>query len=91
MLWSPVYLKRRLPRPLPTKDGGILYTVKDVRTYVLRLSESRADRRYWQRACELLLEQADVVALRPQVELALFCDAQLDIEAMDAAENLIAN
>jgi hypothetical protein len=85
MLWSPVYLKRRLPRPLPTKDGGILYTVKDVRTYVLRLPESRSERRYWQRVCQLLWDQADVVALSPQVELALFCDAQLDMEAMDTA------
>ena len=38
MLWSPVYLKRRLSRPLPTKNGGILSTVKDVRTYVLALA-----------------------------------------------------
>jgi hypothetical protein len=37
-------------------------TVKDVRTYVLALSESRSERRYWQRACQLLLDQADVEA-----------------------------
>jgi hypothetical protein len=85
MLWSPVYLKRRLPRPLPTKDGGILYTVADVRSYTLRLPESRSNRRYWQRACHLLLDQADVAALGPQVELALFCDAQLDIEMIHTA------
>jgi hypothetical protein len=77
MLWSPVYLKRRLPRPLPTKDGGILYTVADVRSYTLRLPG--------QRACHLLLGQADVAALGPQVELALFCDAQLDIEMIHTA------
>ena len=85
MLWSPVYLKRRLSRPLPTKNGGILSTVKDVRTYVLALPDSRSERRYWQRACQLLLDQADVEALSQQVELALFCDAQLDLEAMDTA------
>jgi hypothetical protein len=62
MLWSPVYLKRRLSRPLPTKNGGILSTVKDVRTYVLALPDSRSERRYWQRACQLLLDQADVGA-----------------------------
>jgi hypothetical protein len=83
MLWSPVYLKRRLPRPLPTKDGGILCTVKDVRTYVLALPYSRSKRRYWQHASQLLLDQADVKALSPHVELALFCDAQLDLEAME--------
>ena len=84
MLWSPVYLKRRLPRPLPTKDGGILYTIKDVRSYVLALPGARSERRHWQRACQLLLDQADAVALSRQVELALFCDAQLNLESMDA-------
>ena len=34
---------------------------------------------------QLLLDQGDVDALSRQVELALFCDAQLDIEAMDTA------
>jgi hypothetical protein len=59
-----IYLKRRLPRPLPTKDGGILYTIKDVRSYVLALPGARSERRYWQRACQLLRDQADVVTLR---------------------------
>ena len=63
MLWSPVYLKRRLSRPLPTKNGGILSTVKDVRTYVLALPDSPDPSAYWQRACQLLLDQADVEAL----------------------------
>jgi hypothetical protein len=56
-----------------------------VRTYVLALPDSRSERRYWQRACQLLLDQADVEALSQRVELALFCDAQLDREAMDTA------
>ena len=85
MLWSPAYLERRLPSPLPTKDGGNLYTVKDVRAYVLGLAHGRSEHLYWQRAHQLLLDQADVVTLRRQVELALFCDAQLDLEAMDTA------
>jgi hypothetical protein len=80
MLWSPAYLDSSLPRPLPTKDGGILYAVKDIRAYVL---DSRSEHLYWQRAHQLLLDQADVVTLRRQIELALFCDAQLDLEAMD--------
>ena len=86
MLWSTAYLESRLPSPLPTKDGGNLYAVKDVRAYVLGLAHSRSGHLYWQRAHQLLLDQADVVTLRRQVELALFCDAQLDLEAMDTAD-----
>ena len=79
------YVESRLPSPLPTKDGGNLYAVKDVRAYVLGLAHSRSGHLYWQRAHQLLLDQADVVTLRRQVELALFCDAQLDLETMDTA------
>jgi hypothetical protein len=82
MLWSPTYLESRLPRPLPTKDRGILYAVKDVRAYVLSLPDSRSEHLHWQRAHQLLLDQAHVVTLRRQVELALFCDAQLDLAAI---------
>ena len=85
MLWSTAYLESRLPSPLPTKDGGNLYAVKDVRAYVLGLAHSRSEHLYWQRAHQLLFDQADVVTLRRQVELALFCDGQLDLEAMDTA------
>jgi hypothetical protein len=85
MLWSPAYLESRLPSPLPTKDGGTLYAVKDVRAYVLSLAHSRSEHLYWQRAHQLLLDQADVVTLRRQIELALFCDAQLDLEPMGTA------
>ena len=42
MLWSTAYLESRLPSPLPTKDGGNLYAVKDVRAYVLGLAHSRS-------------------------------------------------
>jgi hypothetical protein len=73
MLWSPAYLESPLPRPLPTKDGGILSAVKDIRVYVLGLPDSRSEHHlYWQRAHQLLLDQADVVTLRRQVELAWF-------------------
>ena len=50
MLWSTAYLESRLPSPLPTKDGGNLYAVKDVRAYVLGLAHSRSGHLYWQRA-----------------------------------------
>jgi hypothetical protein len=85
MLWSPTYLESRLPRPLPTKDGGTLYAVKDVRAYVLGLPDSRSEHLYWQRARHLLQNQADVVTLRRQIELALFCDAQLELATDDTS------
>ncbi len=52
---------------------------------MLALPDSRSERRYWQRAYQLLLDQADVEALSQRVELALLCNAQLDLEAMDTA------
>jgi len=82
-----VYRLSREPPAQPASDQGRgnLYAVKDVRAYVLGLAHSRSEHLYWKRAHQLLLDQADVVTLRRQVELALFCDAQLDLEAMDTA------
>ena len=34
----PAYLRQKLTRPLPTKDGGVLWTVADARAYLLALS-----------------------------------------------------
>jgi hypothetical protein len=73
----PAYLQTKLTRPLPTKDCGTLRTVLDARTYMLALSQDREHRARWQRACELLLAEADVEAFSRQVELALFYDAKL--------------
>jgi hypothetical protein len=50
----------------------------DARTYVLALSEDREMRQQWQRACELLLAEADVGALSKQIELALFYNGRLN-------------
>jgi hypothetical protein len=74
---SPAYLQTKLTRPLPTKDGGTLRTVLDARTYMLGLSADREMRQQWQRACELVLAEADVAALSRQIELAPFYDAKL--------------
>jgi predicted secreted protein len=82
MLLRPQYLSQKLDQPLPTKDGGTLRTVLDARTYMLRLSKARERDTRWQRAAELLLEEADVAAVSKAVELALFYDAKLDITAM---------
>jgi hypothetical protein len=79
MLVRPAYLSQKLIRPLRTKDGGILRTVLDARTYMLALSEDRGLRAQWQRAAELLLAEADVADFSRQVELALFYDAKLDV------------
>jgi hypothetical protein len=70
-----------LPKASPShsrpKDGGVLRTVKDARTYMLGLSKDRELRQQWQHACELLLAEADIAALSRQIELALFYDAKL--------------
>ena len=79
MSLRPAYLRTKLTRPLPTKDGGTLRTVLDARTYMLRLSKTRERDTRWQRAAELLLGEADVAAFSKQVELALFYDAKLDL------------
>jgi predicted secreted protein len=84
MLRPAPYLSQKLTRPIPTKDGGTLHTVLDARTYMLRLSKNRERRGQWQRAAELLLEEADVAALSKQVELALFMDAKLDVTKVSA-------
>jgi hypothetical protein len=70
-------LSQQLDRPLPTKDGGTLRTVLDARTYMLELSEDRGLRAQWQRACELILQEADVAEVSRQLELALFYDGRL--------------
>jgi hypothetical protein len=57
--------------------GGTLRTVLDARTYMLALSKDREHRAQWQRAAELLLAEADVVAFSKAVELGLFYDSTL--------------
>jgi len=65
-------------RTIATKDGGVLRTVEDVRTYMLALPEHR-QKGQWQHAVALLLTHGDVLDLTKQVELALFYDAKLDL------------
>jgi hypothetical protein len=40
----PEYLSQKLSRPLPTKDGDTLRTIKDARAYMLVLSKHRETR-----------------------------------------------
>jgi len=60
MLRPAPYLSQKLTRSIRTKDGGTLRSVLDARTYMLALSEDRELRAQWQRACELLLAEADI-------------------------------
>jgi hypothetical protein len=83
MMWmfrrrSP-YLHKKLARALPTTDHGTLRTVLDAQEYMLSLLKRRELRGQWQRACELLLTEADVGDLTKAVELALFYDSKLDL------------
>src|ERR1700730_11525398 len=73
---------QKLARPLPTKDGGILRTAEDARTYMLKLPKHRQIKGQWQHAVALMLTHGDIVDLIKQIELALFYDAQLDVAAM---------
>jgi hypothetical protein len=73
------YLSERLtPHPLPTKDGGVLRTIGDARTYILTLSKTRKMRAHGKRASLLLLQEVGAAALTRQVQVALFKDGKLD-------------
>jgi len=37
----PAYLRTKLSKALPTKDGGTLRTIEDARAYMLKLSKQR--------------------------------------------------
>jgi hypothetical protein len=79
---STAFLSQKLTRPLVTKDGGTRRTILDARAYMLALSKQRETRTQWQRAAELLLDEAKVADFSKAVELALFFDAKLDVAAM---------
>jgi hypothetical protein len=90
MLRPSPYLSKKLTPPLRTKDGTMLRTVLDARTYMLALPEARQLRAQWQQAAKLLLEEADVTALSKQVELALFYDGKLDVSFSTSGRQLKA-
>jgi len=48
------------------------------------LPPHRECRQYWQRACELILAQADIMEVSRQLELVLFRDVTLDLVALYA-------
>jgi hypothetical protein len=48
------------------------------------MGKQRKLRDHWQRACRLILANADVVAVSKALELALFMDAKLDVSKVPA-------
>jgi hypothetical protein len=48
MLLRPAYLSQRLDRPLPTKDGGVLRTIRDARDYMMGMGKKRELLKHWQ-------------------------------------------
>jgi putative transposase len=66
MLRPDPYLSKKLTRPLPTKDGGVLRTVKDARTYMMALSKHREASAQWQIATKLA--HANDLAMRGKRE-----------------------
>ena len=79
-MFSPDYLAEPLtPYSLPTKDGGLLRTIGDVRAYMLALPEERD---HWKPAYRLLIHGAGAAPLTLQVYVALLKDGQLDLEEL---------
>jgi len=79
MLLRPEYLSQKLARPIPTKDGGTLRTIRDACDCMTALDKKRELRSRWQRACKLILAKVDVMTVSRAFELALFMDAKLDV------------
>jgi hypothetical protein len=84
MLLRPEYLSQNLDRPLPTKDGGTLRTIRDACDYMTGMGKKRELRSHWQRACKLILAKEDVLTVSRALELALFMDAKLDVSKSEA-------
>jgi hypothetical protein len=81
-MFSPNYLAQPLtPYPLSTKNGGVLRTIGDVRTYMLALSKDREWLDHWKAAYRLLVRGAGAGELTQQVHLALSLDGELNAEA----------
>ena len=80
----PAYLSQRLDRPLPTKDGGTLRTIREACDYMTAMDRKRELRPQWQRAAKLILSKADVLPVSRALGLALFYDAKLDVSKMPA-------
>jgi hypothetical protein len=79
MLLRPEYLSQKPDRPIPTKDGGTLRTIREACDYMTSMDKKREVRTHWQRVCKLILAKEDVLTVSRALELALFMDAKLDV------------
>jgi hypothetical protein len=84
MLRPAPYLSRKLTRPIPTKDGGTLRTVREACDYMTGMDKKRELRSQWQRVAKLILAKEDVLTVSRALELALFMDAKLDVSKAPA-------
>jgi hypothetical protein len=76
MLLRPEYLSQALDRPLPTKDGGTLRTIRDACDYMTGMGKKRELLSHWQRIAKLILAKEDVLTVSRALELY---DAKLDV------------
>jgi hypothetical protein len=58
MLLRPEYLSQELDRPLPTKDGGTLRTIRDACDYMTGIGKGRAFRPREQAICLRRMRQS---------------------------------
>jgi hypothetical protein len=84
MLLRPEYLSQKLDRPLPTKDGGTLRTIRDACDYMTAMDKQRELRQRWQRVAKRILAKENVLTVSRALELALFMDAKLDVAKVPA-------
>ena len=71
---------QNLTQPLPTKDGGVLRTIGEAVAYMASPPEEET-RSLWQLAADAILKQAPVAEVVHRIDLALFYDAKLDLNA----------
>jgi hypothetical protein len=59
----PAYLSQKLDRPLPTKDGGTLRTIREACDYTTAMDKQRELRQRWQRIAKLILAKENVLTV----------------------------
>ena len=84
MSLRPAYLSQKLDRPLPTKDGDTLRTIREACDYMTGMGKKRGLWNHWQRVAKLVLAKEDVLTVSRALELALFMDAKLDVSKVPA-------
>jgi hypothetical protein len=79
MLLRPKYLSQSLDRPLPTKDGGTLRTIRQAVDYMTNIGKKRELLTHWQRVAKLVLAKEDVLTVPARfIELCLPSPAETE-------------